>query len=318
MKTESGARVAIGILALVAILIATVALLTVKVAPARQCNRGHPCATATSSPTLSPTPTTSLTPSPTATPTATASPSPSPTPSPTATPTPTPTATAAPTPTATPSGATFFDDFNGTALDSAKWWRETRWDGDTSWQTWCNWSDDPRLYTVSGGYLTLTALRVNLAKPYICPIISTRGKFEQTYGIFRARLKWDVGHALWPAYWLHNSPNTIDEIDMMEAYPEPSHPTYYAATTHWVGGQQTANLYVPDSNFHIFEVEWRGTTTTYRRDGVTVATISGPIAGVPMFNILNLMVGVHWNGTAPDATTPNAPRLVVDWVEVLP
>jgi beta-glucanase (GH16 family) len=215
-------------------------------------------------------------------------------------------------------GPTFRDDFNGTSLDPSKWWRETRWDGDTRWQTWCSLSDDPRLYSVSGGVLTLTALRVNAAKPYICPIISTRGKFQQTHGIWRARLKWDRGHALWPAFWLHNTPNTVDEIDVMEAYPEPVHPNFYQTTTHWVGGQRGANQTGPDADWHIYEVEWRGTTTTYRRDGVVVATITGPIADVPIFTILNLMVGVHINGTAPDTTTPDAPRLMVDWVEVLP
>jgi beta-glucanase (GH16 family) len=215
-------------------------------------------------------------------------------------------------------GPTFRDDFNGTSLDPSKWWRETRWDGDTRWQRWCSWSDDPRLYSVSGGVLTLSALRVNEAKPYICPIISTRGKFEQTHGIWRARLKWDRGHALWPGFWLHNPPNTVDEIDVVEAFPEPTHPNYYTTTTHWVGGQQAVNQTAPDADWHIYEVEWRGTTTTYRRDGVVVATITGPIADVPMFNILTLVVGVWWTGDAPDATTPDAPRLMVDWVEVLP
>jgi hypothetical protein len=49
---------------------------------------------------------------------------------------------------------------------------------------------------------------------------------------------------------------------------------------------------------------------------VTTATITGPIAGVPMFNILNLMVGVWFNNTVPDSTTPDAPTLQVDWVRV--
>jgi beta-glucanase (GH16 family) len=212
---------------------------------------------------------------------------------------------------------TFRDDFDGSSLDGAKWWRETRWDGDRRWQTWCTWSDDPRLYQVSGGILTLSARRVDAATPYICPIISTRGKFEQNHGIWRARMKWDRGHALWPAFWLHNVPNSADEIDILEAYPEPTNPDYYQVSAHWSDGQQT-RVENTDADWHIYEVEWRGTRTTFRRDGVTVARISGPIAGSPMFGILNLMVGVHYSGTAPDATTPDSPRLMVDWVEVLP
>lgn len=228
-------------------------------------------------------------------------------------------ATATPSaPTPTPGAYTFDDEFDGTAIDPAKWWRETRWDGDTKWQQWCNFSSDSRLYSVANGVLTLTALRVNATKPYICPIISTSGRFTQVNGIWQARIKWDRGHALWPGYWLHNTPNTVDEIDVLEAYPEPTRPDFYQTTTHWVGGQQGANQNAPDTDWHVYEVEWRGTTTTYRRDGVTVATISGPIAAVPMFNILNLMVGVWWTGNIPDATTPDAPTLQVDWVRVSP
>ena len=213
-------------------------------------------------------------------------------------------------------GPTFRDDFNGTSLDPSKWWRETRWDSDVM-ERWGQFSDDPSLYSVANGILTLTAKRTGPSS-YILPIISTRGKFEQTHGIWRARLTWDRGHALWPAFWLHNPANTVDEIDIVEAFPEPTHPNYYTTTTHWVGGQQGANQTAPDGDWHVYEVEWRGTTTTYRRDGVVVATITGPIADVPMFTILTLVVGVHFNGTAPDTTTPDAPRLMVDWVEVLP
>lgn len=62
MKFTNGTRSAVLILVLVAISIALVALLTVRVTPAQvqpfagPCNRGHPCASPTATPTLAPTP----------------------------------------------------------------------------------------------------------------------------------------------------------------------------------------------------------------------------------------------------------------------
>src|SRR4029450_10441430 len=84
-------------------------------------------------------------------------------------------------------------------------------------------STNPNLLEVSNGTLKLKALR-QADGTWLQSYIPTRGRYEQQYGIFRASMRTPAGHALWPAFWMLD-PTRFDEMDVIEAYPEPGNST---------------------------------------------------------------------------------------------
>ena len=289
---------------------------------------------ATETPAPTATATVAATASPTASPTAEPTPRPTPvvTPAPTAVPPtpapPTPAPPPPPPPTGRPqmpAGATWSDQFNGTALNGSNWWRDTLFDGQiTTFARWGQFSSDPRLYSVHDSMLTMKALRVSGERaPYLAPQLSTRGlRSFGGYGIYRASIRYDRGHALWPAVWTLDPFGLGRELDLIEAYPEPSDPTNYQVTIHADGNvQQGTNEHnAPDfeTAFHVFELEWRPNVLIARRDGVEQHRFNMTVPNTEAFILLTLAVGVHWRNMPPDATTPTNPKMDIDWVGYWP
>ena len=237
-----------------------------------------PETTPTEAPTASPT--ARPTRDPTAVPTAVPTPLPTPVPPPQATPVPprptTPPATGGGL--AMPAGAIWSDGFGGSTLNSANWRRETVFDGQTdTFAKWGQFSSDSRLYNVGNGLLTLRALRVSGQRaPYISPMISSRDLFSHGYGIYRASMRYDRGHALWPALWLLDGAGVSSELDIFEGYPEPANPRNYTFYAHYDGQQWGHTLSTAadfDSAFHVYELEWRPNVLISRLDGVEKARI---------------------------------------------
>ena len=264
-------------------------------------------------------------------PSSTPSPMPSPTPLPTpvpviSPPAPPPTTPApAPLPTpiaaggpAMPGGAIWADEFNGLGLDGSRWgWDMAMVGTGDNMNRYAMFSTDPRLLEVSSGTLKLKALR-ELDGSWIQSYISTRDRYMQQYGIFRASMKIPSGHALWPAFWMLD-PTQYDEMDIIEAYPQPGDPTY-TFCMHYLGGAPCASMGLPADHataFHVYEMEWRPGVAIGRIDGVEVARHAIPEMR-PQFMLLQMAVGVWFKDLAPDATTPTNPVLEVDWVGTWP
>ena len=157
-------------------------------------------------------------------------------------PAPTPPA-AATTPAAAGPGwkLVFSDEFDGASLDPAKWTAYA--------DCWGGGNDERECYTplpenvnVHDGVLDLTArfqqasgpaLPVELrkpdepvgkaTKPFTSGKVSTRGKFEFTYGRIEVRARSPLGQGVWPAIWLLPEADHYGvwpgsgEIDVMEA-----------------------------------------------------------------------------------------------------
>ena len=172
---------------------------------------------------------------------------PAPTPPPTPPPRPTSTPSPRPTPVTTTSptagwAMTWQDEFNdpaGTRPSSSRWvydlGGEPRW-GNQEWQYYTDRAQN--LSTDGNGNLAVTARREKLpgmenCRYGTCDItsgrITTKGKFNQAYGRFEARIKIPAGPGLWPAFWtMGNNIDAVDwpnngEIDVMEVIGrEPS------------------------------------------------------------------------------------------------
>lgn len=283
--------------------------------------------TPASSPATTPTPIDQLVvPSPTQAPTPAPTPAPSPAPTPmpvVETPAPPP-APPAPPPLgpspgpAMPPGAAWADGFDGGALDASRWgWDLAMVGTSDNMNRYAMFSTDPRLLEVSGGTLKLRGLQLSDGS-WIQSYISTRDRYMQQYGIFRASMKIPSGHALWPAFWMLD-PSRYDEMDVIEAYPEPGNPTY-TFCMHHVSGDACASAQLPADHataFHVYEMEWRPGIAIARIDGLEVARHSIPEMR-PQFLLLQMAVGVWFMDLAPDGSTPTNPTLEVDWVATWP
>lgn len=319
-----------------------------------------PSATATASPrpgrttTPGPTPTASAVPSgtrPTASPTG--SPTDSPTASPTASPTGRPSATNTPgtgTPTpGTRDGWTLvwsdeFNDAKGTRPDSRNWNFDTggepKW-GNNEWQYYTDRKEN--VSTDGAGNLAITARRERLPGMENClngtcditsGRITTRRKFDQTYGRFEARIKVPDGRGLWPAFWMmgengrswpHNG-----EIDIMEIVGSEPSTVYgtlhgsWSTGTNGLGGHTSlpAGQKFAD-DFHVFAVEWSPQAIVWMLDGKKYFEVQKSkmpagknwIYDHPFYMLLNLAVGGDWPGP-PNASTKFPATMLVDYVRV--
>ena len=218
-----------------------------------------------------------------------------------------------------PPGALWLDDF--ATLDPTRWAFETRYvhpagtPGGMS--AYGMFSPDPRLYNVADSVLTLSALYQS-GTEWLMPILSTRGLVERQFGIWRAAMRWDAGHALWPAFWLRD-PNatTVNELDIVEAYPEPATPRTYTATKITASGSQSLHLQAPadfSTEWHVYEAEWTASEFIARLDGAEMGRSPFAYALPALYALLNLTVGVFWVPSVPNASTPRNPKLQVDWV----
>lgn len=171
-----------------------------------------------------------------------------------------------------------------------------------------------------------------IARDYSSARLRTKGKFEQRYGKFEARMKLPKGQGIWPAFWMLGA--DIDktgwprsgEIDILEFIGRMPNTVY--GTLHGPGYSGGASIQgkteAPDlsEKFHNYAVEWSPEKIVWTFDGKPYFTLTAQDVGnkewpfeKPQFIILNLAVGGQWPGY-PDATTVLPQRLVVDHVKV--
>ncbi|HLM56452.1 MAG TPA: glycoside hydrolase family 16 protein [Pyrinomonadaceae bacterium] len=241
------------------------------------------------------------------------------------------------------------DEFNGpagAAVDSAKWGFDVGGGG------WGNreleyYTDSTRNASTDGaGNLRIVAIKETLARKaarcwygqcqYTSARLLTKGRFQQTYGRFEARLKIPYGQGIWPAFWMLGA--NIDpagwpacgEIDIMENIGRE--PAVVHGTLHGPGYSGAAGVGAPYSlttgqrfadDFHTFAVEWEPGAIRWYVDNQlyqtrTSADLPAGSAWVfdhPFFMILNVAVGGNWPGS-PDATTTFPQTMLVDYVRV--
>jgi beta-glucanase (GH16 family) len=239
--------------------------------------------------------------------------------------------TVVPPPIPADRSVTFWDDFGGSAPDSSKWSFDGEWGC-------CGLSKESDLMngggvSVANGIMTLSASRGSTpsGRAWRSSEIATKGHFSQLYGNFQARMRWTKGDGLWPAFWLlqSNASGRRPELDVMEAYPNTSNwpgksapwpgVSRYQFTNHYdsVGGHQGITI-EPGADltagWHVYEMEWRPNLLIARFDGREVGRMTNNAPSVPMFMILDMVVG-NWSQLST-SSTPDVAHLQVDWVRV--
>lgn len=205
----------------------------------------------------------------------------------------------------------FQDEFNSTSLDRTKW----------SDHIWYDPPSDTRDYGVSDGKLKIWP-QPDASGRFRERILTTAGKFEQTYGYFEMEAKLPVGAGCWPAFWLLNSdsPPGEPEIDVMEAYPgdrsgywanAKQHPMRYSVSYFQKGANQpglqgtsaplTSDL---SAAFHKYGVKWEPGKLSFYFDGKLVYS-----ADVSMTRKMYILVDMQYGSASGpvDGTTPLGP-----------
>lgn len=182
-------------------------------------------------------------------------------------------------------------------------------------------------------------LRINILEEpfegsnYTSARIITKGKFEQQYGRFEARMKLPWGQGLWPAFWMlgadidTNPWPAAGEIDVMENVGQE--PTIIFGSVHgpgYSGGESVGKDYDfvnerVDTDFHIYGIEWGPGFINYYVDDVlynqiTPNDVDGEwVFDKPFFLLLNVAVGGNLPGS-PNEQTVFPQQMLVDYVRV--
>ena len=185
------------------------------------------------------------------------------------------------------------------------------------------------------GYLKITAIQEDFeGLGYTSARILTKGKFQQKYGRFEARIKLPWGQGLWPAFWMLGDDNDgaiswpqRGEIDIMENRGQE--PTLINGSVHGPG-YSGANAITKafelendrfDTGFHVFGIEWGENYINYYVDNVLYNQITpNDVTGEWVFNdefyiIMNVAVGGNYAGN-PNAQTVFPQEMLVDYVRV--
>lgn len=198
----------------------------------------------------------------------------------------------------------WYDEFNGTSLDTSKWsyqtgTRDIYHSFDTQVWDWGN--GELQYYTedsvkVTGGNLVITASKQSTeGKEYKSGRILTRDKAKWTYGYFEAKIKTPTGNGMWPAFWMLPQPNTFTnitnkyggwpyngEIDIMEAkgsrYNKVDTTLHFgpyadgAWDSQYVSKETT--LSSNTDQWHTYAVDWTATQIVWYVDGAPVQTVT--------------------------------------------
>ena len=231
---------------------------------------------------------------------------------------------------------TFEDNFDTDGPIDAASWNIEMGTGENGWgnNELQYYTDRPENIKVEGGMLHITALQESFqGAAYTSARITTKGKLEQQYGRFEARMQLPWGRGVWPAFWLLGS--NIDEvswpqcgeIDIMEYRGQ--NPSTLIGTVHGPGysaGEAVSKEYVLpndrfDTGFHIFGIEWGPDYINFYVDDVlynqiTPEDVDGEwVYDHPFFILLNVAVGGNFVGP-PNANTVFPQTLLVDYVRV--
>lgn len=235
---------------------------------------------------------------------------------------------------------TWSDEFNATSLDSSRWsYRATgaRHDGYLT----------PDAVSVGGGLLTIKTYTENgshytgmiSTEKRINPLTLQSTGFEQTYGYFEARVKFNSKPGMWSAFWLQSPTNGLlvgnpelsgVEMDIAEhrarcitAAPDPA--VCDGADADSAGGdaditnriqqalvwdgysvfsKSAVRLSDPlaelgNDSWHTWALRWSPTALTFYYDGVEIWTQTGPISQRSEYIVLSSEVAEFFAGTIP-------------------
>jgi beta-glucanase (GH16 family) len=240
------------------------------------------------------------------------------------------------------------DEFNGSKdspTSSKNWTAETGGGGWGNRELEYYTADTESSYQDGAGSLVIRATQLKQSDNLSCwygpcrftsARLTTKNKFQLTYGRVEARIKVPAGEGVWPAFWLLGSNISeigwpaCGEIDVMENIgrePSTVHGTIHGPGYSGDGGIGKPFTLSGDKrfadDFHVFALEVEPEIIRWYVDDVLYETRTPAdlpkgtkwIYDHPFFIILNLAIGGNWPG-GPDATTKFPQSMFVDYVRV--
>jgi hypothetical protein len=194
---------------------------------------------------------------------------------------------------------TFKDEFNkaaNTPVDSAKWTAEIGGAAGATRNCSITRTTSENAYHDGAGSLVIKAIKKDLPLSFKCwygqckytsARLITKGKFDQKYGRFEARIKIPRGQGMWSAFWMLG--NNIDavgwaacgEIDVMENIGRE--PSIVHGTIHGPGYSGANAIGAPFNlannkkfadDFHVYATEWTENKIAFYVDGKLYKTIT--------------------------------------------
>jgi beta-glucanase (GH16 family) len=233
------------------------------------------------------------------------------------------------------------DEFDVEGAPNSEIWDFNIGNGENGWgnnelQYYTNRTENVK---VENGSLLITAKKESYnGSSYTSARLLTKGKFEQTYGRYEARIRLPYGQGMWPAFWLlgadcgDGTDGTLvwpacGEIDIIEN--RGSEPTMVSSAVHGPGysaGKAITKSYSLendrfDTDFHVFGIEWGPEYINFYVDDVlynqiTPEDVTGDwVYDRPFYIIINLAVGGDFGG-APNSETVFPQYMLVDYVRV--
>ena len=233
------------------------------------------------------------------------------------------------------------DEFDVEGAPNSEIWDFNIGNGENGWgnnelQYYTNRTENVK---VENGSLLITAKKESYnGSSYTSARLLTKGKFEQTYGRYEARIRLPYGQGMWPAFWLlgadcgDGTDGTLvwpacGEIDIIEN--RGSEPTMVSSAVHGPGysaGKAITKSYSLendrfDTDFHVFGIEWGPEYINFYVDDVlynqiTPEDVTGDwVFDRPFYIIINLAVGGDFGG-APNSETVFPQHMLVDYVRV--
>lgn len=239
----------------------------------------------------------------------------------------------------------FADEFDGPAIDPAKW----RFDTHRNAEGWYN--QEKQYYAaartenarIENGALVIEARAETLDKArfpdwggqkYSSARLIGQGLHSWTYGFFEIRAKLPCGRGTWPAIWmLPDDPDVKwpegGEIDIMEHVgfePGKVHQTVHTDAANFSNGTQlTKSFDLPSacSDFHRYQLLWTPTFLVMGIDDAPGFMVRRQKTDrkhwpfdKPMHLLLNIAVGGTWGGQRGIDAKAFPARMEVDYVRV--
>lgn len=211
------------------------------------------------------------------------------------------------------------DEFNGNALDSAKWKVRGRGKRAVSYV-------DDRAVKVEDGYLKLFALREN--DTLWASAVGTQGLFMSKYGYYecRAQVQKSPG-GVWAAFWIQSQDIAKGEdpavygaeIDIMECFRKLG-ADIVSHNVHWAYGPNQKSTRGMQSylkglgeGFHTFSLEWLPDRYIFYVDGYKFYEVTTGISAIEEYMILSMEYPNNLEETAK-SIFPDV--FIVDYVRV--
>jgi len=233
------------------------------------------------------------------------------------------------------------DEFDVEGAPNSEIWDFNIGNGENGWgnNELQYYTDRTENVKVENGSLLIVANEESYkGSSYTSARLLTKGKFEQTYGRYEARIRLPYGQGMWPAFWLlgadcgDGTDGTLvwpacGEIDIIEN--RGSEPTMVSSAVHGPGysaGKAITKSYSLDNDrfdtdFHVFGIEWGPEYINFYVDDVlynqiTPEDVTGDwVYDRPFYIIINLAVGGDFGG-APNSETVFPQYMLVDYVRV--